>query len=111
MNKIVNLEAELKIKKHNTPRCFMQAACDKDGKELTIECHSKVTIDVEINFRHGTALSLRNLQWQDINQKVDEPLMGRPILQALGFDCEKTLAAAADRFSGTFDASNSCAGT
>ena len=37
---------------------------------------------------------------------MGEPLLGRPVLEALGLDCRKVLAAAADRHGGTIDVSN-----
>ena len=36
---------------------------------------------------------------------MGEPLLGRPVLEALGLDCRKVLAAAADRHGGTIDVS------
>lgn len=47
---------------------------------------------------------LRNIQWKVTDQSVAEPLLGRPILKALGLNCEKTLGAEADRHAGYVDA-------
>lgn len=54
---------------------------------------------------HGSALIIRNLRWLVKSQVADEPLLSRSLLEALGFDCQKVMKAATDRFCGVVDMS------
>ncbi|CAN8075453.1 unnamed protein product, partial [Agarophyton chilense] len=88
------------------PRKFEMAAKNPGGSPTIIECTHAATIDTELHIRHGSALVLRNLRWLVTPQIVDEPLLSRPLLGALGFDCQKVMQAAADRFGGSVDVSS-----
>lgn len=81
------------------------AARNQDGSERTISCDQAVTIDTQLHIRNGSSLILRGLRWIITSQAVGEPPIGRPVLEALGLDCHKVLAAAADRLCGTVDIS------
>ena len=81
------------------------AATNKDGTAATIMCDKAVTIDTQLHIRHGSALVLRGLRWLVTSQCVGEPLLGRPLLEALGLDCHKVLASAADRHGGSVNVS------
>lgn len=41
---------------------------------------------------------IRNLKWLVTEQRVADPLLGRPVLEDLGLNTRDLLAAAADRF-------------
>ncbi|CAN8061403.1 unnamed protein product [Agarophyton chilense] len=88
------------------PRKFEMAAKNPDGSHTIIECTHAATIDTELHIRHGSTLVLRNLRWLVTPQIVDEPLLSRRLLEALGFDCQKVMQAAADRFGGSVDVSS-----
>lgn len=61
-------------------------------------------MDTELHVPRGSSLLLRNVVWLITDQQVETPLLGRPIQEALGLNMHRFLAAAADRFSGGFDA-------
>lgn len=90
----------------NTPVKFNMAATSPDGDYLHIECHQLITLNVDLHVRHGTALKLRNVRWHVTHQTVSEPLLGRPVLEALGLNTTKLLCAAAERFNGPIDLSS-----
>lgn len=87
------------------PRHFDLAACNTDGKPAKLVCNHALTVDVELHIRYGTALTLRGLRWLVTDQPAGEPLLGRPVLEALGFNTRDTLAAAAEKHSGVVDVS------
>lgn len=93
------------VEKLTPPRTFNMAASNSDGSTNTISCDQAVTINTQLHIRHGSALILRGLRWLVTSQSVGEPLLGRPVLEALGLDCHKVLAAAADRHGGSVDIS------
>jgi len=105
LRKLENANVDFKIEKLDPPRSFNMAANNPDGSETAISCDQAVTLDTQLHIRHGSALILRGLRWLVTSQAVGEPLLGRPVLEALGLDCHKVLAAAADRFGGTVDIS------
>lgn len=60
-------------------------------------------MNVELAIRHGSSLCLRNCPWYVAVQEVPEPLLGRPVLQALGLDTRATLEAASIEHDGVVD--------
>ena len=74
---------------------------DADGQKVFVTCDKQVTLDVQLFVRHGCTLWLRNITWYVATQTVPEPLLGRPVLFALGLDAEKTLAAASETHGGS----------
>ncbi len=60
-------------------------------------------MNVHMHIIHGTALTLRNVTWYVTKQAMDEPLLGLPVLEALGLNTKDILAGASDRFNGTID--------
>ena len=85
------------------PRNFEMAATTAEGKTATIICRQVATIDTEVHIRHGTSLVLHNVRWFVTDRKVGEPLLGRPLLDALVLNTRSILAAAANRFAGSVD--------
>lgn len=55
---------------------------------------------------HGSVINLRERRWIVISQEVGGKLLGRPVIEALGIDCQKVLEDAADIFGGNVDISN-----
>ena len=82
------------------------AASDETGKPSVLTCKQAATVDTELHIRHGAALMLRGMRWLVTDQKCDEPLIGRPVLESLGLNTEEILAAAAERHGGEVDMSN-----
>lgn len=105
LDKMQKAGVDATVVKLDPPRNFEMAAKNLDGSLTTITCTHAATIDTELHIRHGSALVLRNLRWLITPQVVDEPLLSRPLLEALGFDCHKVMQAAADRFGGSVDVS------
>ena len=87
------------------PRTFDMAADLPNGKRASITCDQVVTVDTELHIRHGSALVLRGVRWLVTDQAVGDPLLGRPLLEALGLNTRDILAAAAERHSGVVDVS------
>lgn len=48
-------------------------------------------------------MKLRNTRWLVSKQRVPEPLLGQPMLEALGLNTADILATAADRSAGEVD--------
>lgn len=84
------------------------ATTKADDEIPTQVCSRAVTIDTDLLIRHGSALTERNMRWIVTNQIVDEPLLGRPLLEALGLNTREILAAAADKHHGQVDVSTLC---
>lgn len=103
--KIKKSGVDVQIEKLKPIRTFGMAASNPDGSKTTISCDQAVTIDTQLHIRNRSALVLRGLRWLVTPQALGEPLLGRPVLEALGLECHKVLAAAADRHGGTVDAS------
>lgn len=76
----------------------------ENGESAGMTCDSSVSIETELNIRHGGALVLRNLIWLFTDHLMAEPLIGSPLLEALGLNTREILAAEADRFAGSIDA-------
>ena len=74
-----------------------------DGQPATLTFKQVVTVDTELYIRHGTALTLRGMKWLVTDQTVGDPLLGRPVLEALGLNTRNILAAAAVKQSGEVD--------
>ncbi|MEM1369510.1 MAG: hypothetical protein AAGG02_16175 [Cyanobacteria bacterium P01_H01_bin.15] len=85
------------------PRDFRMAALLEDGTQAVIKCTHTLTMNIELNIRHGTALMLRGVKWLVTNQEVGEPLIGRPLLEKLGFHTRDILSAAADKHGSIID--------
>lgn len=75
----------------------------RDGANIDILCHKNAVLDAELHVRHRPMLILPNLSWPVADQPMAEPLLGRPILEVLGLNNKKILAAAADRLHGGID--------
>ena len=81
------------------------AACTPDGKRAKLVCTRALIVDAELHIRHGTALVLRGVRWLVTDQAVGEPLLGRPLLEALGLNASNFLSAAAGKHSVVVDMS------
>lgn len=85
------------------PRIFDLAAATREGTKATLVCTKEALVDVEIHIRLGTALRLQNVEWLLTSQHVNDPLLGRPIVEDLGLNMRDLLASEADRFAGSVD--------
>lgn len=103
---IISAGADVQIDNLEKPRIFGMAAMTKDGQDAQIVCDRAVSVNTELHIRHGSSLMLRNLRWLLTPQKLAEPLLGRPLLEALGLNTRDLLAAAATRLAGTVDAAS-----
>ena len=104
---VLNRKGEIKIKRLNKPRWFsMAVTSDNNGREVAVSCKREAEIsEVTLDCRHGTSLTLRNTKWLIPEQDCSEPLLGRPVLSALGLNTGRLLRAAANKFAGTVDLS------
>lgn len=104
LSRITDAGASLQVETLNPPRQFALAAETADGDMTHLVCQRAATMDVDVHIRHGTGLKIRNARWLVSNQRVPEPLLGRPLLEFLGLNTAECLAAAADRSAGVIDA-------
>lgn len=70
-----------------------------DGKPASLVCSKVIIVDTEFQIRHGTALPLRDVRWLVTAQAVGDPLLGRPILEALVLDTRNI----PEKYSGSVD--------
>lgn len=68
-----------------------------NGDAAQLVCNHTVSLNVELQIRHGTSLILRRGNWLVTDQEVGEPLKGRPLLRALGLDTQNILEPAISR--------------
>lgn len=104
LTSLKNTKAYQHVETLPKPQLFNMAASTTSGEPSNLLCTQAVTVDTELHIRHGTTLKLRRLRWLVTDQKVPEPLLGRPILEALGLDTKRILSAAADKYAGCVDA-------
>lgn len=104
LRRIMASGVDLEVETLAQARVFDMAAVNADGASARLTCKHSVSIDTELHIRHGSTLRLRNLKWLVTDQRVTDPLLGRPILEALGLNTRELLAAAADQFCGSVDA-------
>lgn len=74
------------------------------SKENVITCRRKITADLNLRIRHGTSLLIRNITWRVSDEESDNVIIGRPLLEAIGFDNQQILEAACDNHDGIIDA-------
>lgn len=70
---------------------------------IDVLCDRLAVLTTELVIRHGKTLTLRHVPWYVTAQEMTEPLLGRPILKALGLGTKEMLAAACDRLNGYVD--------
>lgn len=101
---LISERADVNITVFNVPRQYgMAVQTSTEDKPIYVECDRSVTTTTELHIRHGTSLSLRNVTWLVAKQPTAEPLLNRPVLEALGLDARKALEAACDRYQGNVD--------
>lgn len=91
-------DGNLKFSKLDAPKKFCGV-----NKQTLITCRATVKASIELRIRHGTKLLLRNLVWFVTNEDIDQAIIGRPVLDAIGCDNRKILASAADQNGGVID--------
>lgn len=96
---------EFSVETLPTKSVFEMAASLPNGEPASLMCDKAVVVDTELHIRHGSALVLRGVRWLVTNQSVGEPLLGRPLLEALGLNTQEILSAAAEKYSGAVDVS------
>lgn len=63
-------------------------------------CKKVMTVDTEVHIRHGSAPALRRVPWLLTDHTFGEPLLGRPVIGALGLDTHEILTEAAEKYYG-----------
>lgn len=74
-----------------------------DKSATSLPCSRKIKASILLRIRHGTNLSLRNVEWLISDKPVGRAIISRHVLRALGLDNRVLLAAASDRFKGAVD--------
>lgn len=96
--------AEMQVTKLQNIRSFGLAAThSSDDSPISVDCDRMAVMNTELIIRHEKSLMLRNISWYVTSQPLSEPLLGRPIMEALGINTKELLAAACDRFDGLVD--------
>lgn len=96
--------AKVSVREYSTPRNFNLAILKgQNGEDIYVQCDKEVTLNVELFVRHGCYLELRNMTWYVATTDVGEPLLGRPVLEALGINTKELLVAAIDRMGHSID--------
>ena len=97
--------ADMKLTVFRHPQTFgLSTKQSTDGSEVNVSCTEMAVMSVELKIRHAKSLTIRNVPWHITEQEMSEPLLGRPVLEALGLDTKGAVAAACDRLEGVFDA-------
>lgn len=60
---------------------------------MYVTCTNKSTLNVELYIIHRSFLELWNTVWYVTQNRADEPLIGRPTLEALGVNTRKIIDA------------------
>lgn len=89
------------IEQLNHPRLLDMMACTEHRESARLVCKAAVTLHTKGHIRHGSALVLRKFHWLIPDQKLAEPLLVRPILEALGLNTRNIIVANADILSGS----------
>ncbi len=98
--------AKMEVSMFKHARKFSLAAASNASKDpMYITCDRQVTLNTQLCIRHGKSLMLRNVHWYFAVEDVDEPHLGRPLLEALVLNTKKMLEAACDRHEGDVDMS------
>lgn len=73
---------------------------------MHVSCDRVVTLETALRIHRGKAVLICNMCWIVPIGAVEEPLLGRPIQNALGLDTKKFLSAACDRYDSKIDANS-----
>lgn len=73
------------------------AAKFHDGTPSKLVCKKLVKINIDLSVRPGSALTLQNMKFYVTEQHMNEALIERPVLEALGLHIRDILATAAAR--------------
>lgn len=87
----------------NQPCNFEMAVNLPNGRTASLTRGKVVIVETEIHIRYGTALTLLWVRWLVTDQNVGEPLLGIPVLEALGLNTRDILPAVAEKFSSSVD--------
>lgn len=90
---------------HSFPS-FQHGCTTSKWRVSILKCDRTAVIDVALHIRLGTALILGDVQWLITDQQVGEPLLGSPLLEALGLNTREILSAAANKHGGQVDVSS-----
>lgn len=91
------------------PRKFWLAAgTSKIDENLFVECARAVQFTIDLHTPHGKVLKIRDLFWfVALTKKLTEnPVLGLPLLEALGRRTKEILEAACDKYSRDVDAND-----
>ena len=99
--------ARVKVTESESPKQFgLAAKNNQKGEEVFVTCNKQVEMNIELFIRHGCFLELRNIKWYVAMSEMAEPILGRPILEALGINTRDLLAAAVDQVGSSLDVSH-----
>lgn len=79
-------------------RTYYYSTVDKTAPSLP--CSRKVKANITLRVRHAANLVMRGMEWMVSDRPVQNVLISRHVLKAIGLDNRKLLAAACDRFKG-----------
>ena len=96
------LEADTRVKLVSRKKVLKIKPVNVDGAPL--HCREETCLDILLQIRHGTSLSLRNVPLVVSDEDTGMLVLARPVLEALGLNNTELLATACDRLGGVADA-------
>jgi len=96
--------AKMKVRKYDQPKIYhLAVAAVSDGAPAQFACDREVVLDVQLFMRHSCYIELRNVKWYVPTTATPDPLLGRPVLEALGINTKELLIAARSRMGESVD--------
>lgn len=99
LTQIRNVKSDITV--NPLHRTYYYGTVDKSARSLP--CSTSVVVIVTLRVCHAANLMMRGMQWVVSDSPVKYVTIARRVLQALGMDTRKLLAAACQRLSGMFN--------
>lgn len=93
LSDLENPGVEIKVQGLPKHQSYVMGAHLSDGTNPTIVCTKCAVIGTELHIRHGTALILRGLLCFVTEQRVEDLLLSRQLLERLGLNTRDVLSA------------------
>jgi len=106
LKKLEDAGADMKVRLYDTPKVYnLAVSAVSNGAPATLSCDREVVLDIQLFMRHSSFIELRNVKWYVPTTETPEPLLGRPVLEALGINTKELLMAARSRMGESVDLS------
>lgn len=95
---------DFEVESHSKPRKLDMASANVNGKNAMLVCKGFCSIAKKLHIKKGSTLRICKLKLLVTEQRVANPFLRRPILEALRPNTRDLLAAAADQIGGSVGA-------